>query len=148
VSNLAYRVKEFLLLAVVILLLSTRSEATPRGNQVAVPTRGNSTRSTQTLGQPPANEAKATQATSDAEGIYQVGNGVALPKVISSVDPEYTVQATRKKVSGGCVIGLVVDAQGNPRDIHVVKSTPEDVGPKLKKIAEGLDQNALKAVSQ
>jgi protein TonB len=96
----------------------------------------------------PANGTKTTQATPDPEGIYEVGNGVLPPKVISFVDPMYTERASIKKVTGTCLIELVVDAQGNPRDIHVVKSIGEGLKPKLKKIAEGLDENAAKAVSQ
>jgi outer membrane biosynthesis protein TonB len=34
------------------------------------------------------------------------------------VDPEYTDQARKKKLSGSCEIEIVVDAQGNPRDIR------------------------------
>jgi TonB family protein len=91
---------------------------------------------------------KITQATPDPEGVYEVGNGVLAPQVISSGDPEYTDQARRKKLSGSCEVELVVDAQENPREVHIVKSIGEGLKPKLMKIAEGLDQNAMKAVSQ
>ncbi len=60
----------------------------------------------------------------------------------------YTDKASEKKITGSCLIELIVDAEGNPQDIHVGKSIAEGLKPKLKKIAEGLDQNAVKAVAQ
>ncbi len=95
------------------------------------------------------------QATPDADGVYHVGHGVRPPRVITSVNPEYTDLARKKKISGICVVGLVVDAQGNPQNIRVVRSIGKDLesigkdlDPKLKKAAEGLDQNAINAVSK
>lgn len=82
------------------------------------------------------------------DGVYEVGNGVLPPKVISSVSPMYTDKASIKKVTGTCLIELVVDAQGSPQDVRVVKSIGEGLKPKLKKAAESLDENAVKAVSQ
>ena len=68
--------------------------------------------------------------------------------MISSANPMYTEKASEKKVTGTCLIALTVDTQGNPQDIRVEKSIGEGLKPKLKKIAEGLDQNAVKAVAQ
>jgi len=65
----------------------------------------------------------------DASGIYHVGNGVTDPQVIYSVDPELTDKARKKKISGTCTIGLVVDIKGNPQDVHLVKSIAETVLP-------------------
>lgn len=106
----------------------------------------------------PSNQSSATeppQATPDADGVYHVGRGVRPPRVITSVDPEYTDLARKKKISGICVVGLVVDAQGNPQNIRIVRSIGKDLesvggdlDPKLKKAAEGLDQNAVNAVSK
>jgi TonB family protein len=135
----------FLLLAIGFALSSTPSEGAPRGLQTGTgnPAQSNSATSRQT-----GNETKTHQATPDANGIYEVGDGVSAPKVLSTVNPEYTDMARKKKMSGGCVIGPVVDAQGNPQDIHVARSVADNYEPKLKKIAEGLDQTAMKAVSQ
>ncbi len=120
----------------------------PPGHQAPPSGTRSPAQSNQSASLIPAIETKTTQAIPDAEGVYEVGNGVLPPKVISSVDPEYPDQARKKKLSGSCVIGLVVDVEGSPRDIHVARSVAEDFGPKLKKAAESLDQNAMKAVSQ
>jgi len=92
--------------------------------------------------------AGSTPATPDADGIYQVGNGVQPPKVIYSVDPEYTDLARRKKLAGISVVEAVVDAQGNPQGVHVKKSMGETVSKKLRAAAESLDRQAILSVSQ
>ncbi len=51
-------------------------------------------------------------------------------------------------MSGICVVGVVVDDQGIPKNIHIVRSIGKDLGPKLKMTADGLDQNAMTAVSK
>jgi TonB family protein len=58
-------------------------------------------------------------------------------KLLSSVDPEYTPQARAAKFSGKCVVGLTVDPTGTPMNVKVIKS-----------LGMGLDENAVKAVSQ
>ena len=82
----------------------------------------------------------------DASGIYHVGDGVSAPQISYSVDPEFTDKARKKKISGTCTIGLVVDSRGNPRDVHVVKSIAESVPRKLRSDAQGLDEKAVEAV--
>ena len=84
----------------------------------------------------------------DASGIYHVGDGVSAPQITYSVDPEFTDKARKKKISGTCTIGLVVDSRGNPRDVHVVKSIAESVPPKLRSDAQGLDERAVESVKQ
>jgi TonB family protein len=92
--------------------------------------------------------ASSTQAAPDSNGIYRVGNGVTSPRVLKSADPQYTEEAERKKIWGTCVMEFVVGSDGIPRDVHVTKSISEGLKPKLKKIAEGLDRNAVEAVTQ
>ena len=46
------------------------------------------------------------------------------------------------------VVSLTVDAAGNPQDVHVARSLAEDVSKKYKKIALGLDDNAVASVKQ
>jgi len=62
---------------------------------------------------------------------------LATPHLISSVNPEYTPQARAAKFSGKCIVGFTVDATGRPINVKVVKP-----------IGMGLDENAIKAVSQ
>ena len=70
-------------------------------------------------------------------GVMNVGGGVSAPEVIHSVDPEFTPQARAADLQGTVSIQLIVDAQGNPQDVHVVKH-----------LGMGLDQKAIEAVRQ
>ena len=70
-------------------------------------------------------------------GVMTVGGGVSAPVVLHKVVPEFTDQARRVKFQGEASIGLIVDAQGNPEDVHVVRP-----------LGMGLDQKAVQAVRQ
>ena len=58
-----------------------------------------------------------------------------LPRSSLVHDPEYTKDVRDAKYEGICVLTLIVDPDGNPRDIHVVKS-----------LGKGLDEKAIDAV--
>jgi periplasmic protein TonB len=70
-------------------------------------------------------------------GVFKVGGGISAPEAISTPDPEYTEEARNAKIQGTCVLWLIVDQQGHPRDIHVVRS-----------LGHGLDARAIDAVKQ
>lgn len=70
-------------------------------------------------------------------GVFKVGGGISAPLAISTPDPEYTQQARDAKTQGTCVLGLIVDEQGRPRDIRVIRG-----------LGYGLDQKAVDAVRQ
>jgi periplasmic protein TonB len=70
-------------------------------------------------------------------GIMHLGGGVIAPVLIYSPDPEFSDEARRAKYQGICVVGLVVDALGNPQDIHIVRA-----------LGMGLDEKAMEAVHQ
>src|ERR1700676_5724459 len=70
-------------------------------------------------------------------GVYKVGGGISAPQAISTPDPEYTEEARNAKTQGTCILWLIVDDQGRPRDIPVVRG-----------LAWGLAQNAIEAVKQ
>jgi periplasmic protein TonB len=70
-------------------------------------------------------------------GVYKVGGGISAPQAISAPDPDYTEEARRAKKQGTCVLWLIVDAAGQPRDIKVVRG-----------LGLGLDAKALEAVRQ
>ncbi len=133
------------LLAIGLSLRSTLSEAVLRGHPAA---SESSSPSTPLADQLSENGSQTHGAAPDADGIYEMGNGVPSPKVISSVSPEYTDLARKKKLSGTCVVEVVVDTSGNPQNIRVASSLAEGLGRKLKKAAESLDQSAMKAASQ
>lgn len=70
-------------------------------------------------------------------GVYKVGGGVSPPQAISTPDPEYTQEARDAKTQGTCVLWLIVDQQGRPRDIRLVRG-----------LGHGLDARAIAAVQQ
>jgi TonB family protein len=70
-------------------------------------------------------------------GLMSVGGGVSAPQVIHSVEPQFTEDARRADFQGSAAIQLIVDAQGNPQNLRV-----------LRHLGMGLDQMALDAVRQ
>lgn len=70
-------------------------------------------------------------------GIYHPGGGVSAPELIYAPDPEFSDEARRAKYQGVCVVGLIVDAQGNPQRVRVVRP-----------LGMGLDEKAVEAVRE
>lgn len=70
-------------------------------------------------------------------GVYKVGGGISAPQAISTPDPEYTEEARNAKTQGTCILWLIVDEHGNPRDIRVMRG-----------LGFGLDAKAIEAVKQ
>src|SRR3984957_8436670 len=70
-------------------------------------------------------------------GVYQVGGGISAPTVIHSVEAEFSDEARRAKYQGVCMVSLIVDAQGNPQNIHVARA-----------LGMGLDEKAIEAIKQ
>src|SRR5579883_300965 len=67
--------------------------------------------------------------------VFSVGGGVSEPVPIYDPDPPYSEQARKAKYQGTVVLMIVVDAQGNVRDVQVVKP-----------LGLGLDEEAVKTV--
>jgi TonB family protein len=88
--------------------------------------------------------------------VRKVGGGVTEPELIYKVDPEFTAQARKAKASGTVLLGLVVDKQGLPQNVHLLRGLGIGLDgkpdPKLKKAAraaaDGMNRNAVDAVSQ
>jgi protein TonB len=70
-------------------------------------------------------------------GLYQVGNGVSPPRAIFQPEAEFSDEARRAKYEGTVVVSVIVDAQGNPQDVHVVRT-----------LGMGLDEKAMEAVQK
>src|SRR5580698_4571450 len=70
-------------------------------------------------------------------GVYHPGGGVSAPQVIFAPDPEFSDEARRAKYQGICVVSVIVDAQGNPQHVHVIRP-----------LGMGLDEKAVEAVRQ
>jgi TonB family protein len=72
-----------------------------------------------------------------AQDVQRIGPGVTPPKVSYKFEPEYSEEARKARLEGDVLLGMVVGADGQPRDLHV-----------LKPLGLGLEQNAMAAVSQ
>jgi protein TonB len=70
-------------------------------------------------------------------GVMNVGGGVSAPRLIYSVEPQFTEDARQANYQGEVSIQLIVDSQGFPQDIHVVRH-----------LGMGLDERAVEAVRQ
>jgi TonB family protein len=69
-------------------------------------------------------------------GVYQPNvGGVSRPVPVFTPEAEFSDEARRQKYQGVCMISLIVDAQGNPRNARVVHP-----------LGMGLDEKALQAV--
>jgi TonB family protein len=71
------------------------------------------------------------------EEAVDLGPGITPPRVIHQVPPITRPDAPAFRVSGTVLIGLVVSSQGEPMDVHPVRSLDKDV-----------DQTAVDAVQQ
>jgi TonB family protein len=71
--------------------------------------------------------------------VYEAGNGVTLPVVITEVRPTYTDEAKAARIEGTVFMSCVVATDGQPTRITVVKSLDA---------VHGLDQAAVQALQQ
>jgi protein TonB len=70
-------------------------------------------------------------------GLAHVGGSVSAPVVIYQVDPEFSEEARKAKFSGNVEVYLIVDQNGNPSHVRVVRG-----------VGMGLDEKAVDAVRQ
>jgi TonB family protein len=70
-------------------------------------------------------------------GVYQIGGEVSQPVPIYKIEPEYSEEARKAKYSGTVLLSVIIDANGNTRDIHVVRP-----------LGLGLDEKAIEAVAK
>jgi protein TonB len=70
-------------------------------------------------------------------GLKKVGGGVSAPVVIYQVEPEFSEEARKAKAAGNVVVNLIVDQNGRPQNVHV-----------LRGVGMGLDEKAVDAVRQ
>jgi TonB family protein len=69
------------------------------------------------------------------EGMYEIGNGVTMPRAIYYPEPEFSDEARRTKFQGEVTLLATIGVDGIPRNLHVVRS-----------LGMGLDEKALAAV--
>jgi periplasmic protein TonB len=70
-------------------------------------------------------------------GVKRVGGGVSAPVLTFQVDPEFSEEARKAKFMGIVTVNLIVDQQGKPQNVHV-----------LRGVGMGLDEKAVAAVKQ
>ena len=94
------------------------------------------------LPQPPL-EAVLSPSEKDRMGyegdtlhVEHVGGRVRAPNVLNTVEARFSQEARKAKYQGICLIGLTVDRNGMPENLHVIKS-----------LDYGLNEQALDAVS-
>jgi protein TonB len=69
--------------------------------------------------------------------LRKIGGGVSSPELIFKVDPEFSEEARKAKFMGIVLVNLIVDQNGNPQNVHV-----------LRGVGMGLDEKAVAAVKQ
>ncbi|MBS1815728.1 MAG: energy transducer TonB [Acidobacteria bacterium] len=70
-------------------------------------------------------------------GPFQIGGDVSAPTLVYQPDPDYSEEARKAKFQGEVLVNLVVDAQGRPTRIKV-----------LRHLGMGLDEKAVEAVAK
>ena len=75
----------------------------------------------------------------DSGEVYEAGNGVTLPAVVTEVRPHYTDEAKALRIKGTVLLTCVVAADGQPTRISVVTSLDS---------VHGLDDAAVGALQQ
>jgi TonB family protein len=71
------------------------------------------------------------------EGVLRVGGDVKAPKVIKRVEPVYTEEARKARITGIVIVEAVIDKTGAVRETQVLKGLPN-----------GLSEAALDAIKQ
>jgi TonB family protein len=126
-----------MIVALPILLLVLQTNPVTDPSATPAPTA-----STQTVPQP------QNAQESSVLPVPRAGNSVLPPKLLSSVDPIFPKKARKHRFSGVATIGLIIDTQGHPTDVHVVKSIADTLNKKQRDTAPSLDQAAMDAVAQ
>jgi protein TonB len=70
-------------------------------------------------------------------GVRHIGGGVSPPQAIYTVEPEFSEEARKAKVTGIVLVNVVVDLNGLPTHVRVVRG-----------VGMGLDEKAIEAVRQ
>jgi TonB family protein len=73
--------------------------------------------------------------TSDDRALRRIGDEVSAPVLIHSVEPQFSQEARAAKISGNVLVNLVVDQNGIPTNVRIVRG-----------IGHGLDEKSVEAV--
>jgi TonB family protein len=109
----------------------------------AAPPDGDGTPSGTASSPATSNSSPVTDQTGEA--VRRIGGGVSSPQVIHQVEPEFTDEAKTRakaeaqngKFEGTVLVQLIVNTNGQPENVHVVRG-----------VGMGLDEKAVEAVRQ
>ena len=85
----------------------------------------------------PASPSPGSDALQRADNANFLARGGHEAVLVYSVDPEFTESARKKHLAGDVMVAFIVDRNGRPKDIRVVKG-----------VGLGLDEKAVEAVRQ
>ncbi|HEY6343418.1 MAG TPA: TonB family protein [Bryobacteraceae bacterium] len=79
--------------------------------------------------------APTSPGETTASGVYQVGNGVSPPTVVSHQEPEYAELARKLSIEGWVTVSMIIQPDGTATNFRITKS-----------VGYGLDEKAIEAV--
>ena len=82
-------------------------------------------------------DSRSQPLSNNDTDLSKLGRAVTPPVILHQAQAEFSDEARKKQINGACLVSLVVDAQGMPRDLRIEKS-----------IDPVLDRNALIAISE
>jgi TonB family protein len=82
-------------------------------------------------------QGQSLAVTVTDDGVKQIGGGVTGPIPIYEPEPVYSAEAKKAKFMGIVTVGIIVDKNGMPQNVHVTRG-----------VGMGLDEKAVDAVKQ
>jgi TonB family protein len=73
--------------------------------------------------------------TTNPPHVDRAGDWIIAPKPLTSPEANYTKEARKARITGICLVSVIVDAQGMPQNPRIIKS-----------LYPGLDQSAIDAI--
>lgn len=80
---------------------------------------------------------RSSRAQDNPDRVYKVGDGVIAPKILYSVEPQYTEEAKVSKINGTVILNAVVGTDGQVHDISIAQG-----------VGSGLDSMAMQAIGK
>lgn len=71
-----------------------------------------------------------------------------MPVVIQKAQPIYPRSVGKLKDRNAAVVGIIIDAQGMPTNVHLIRSVSDSTDPKQRAIADAVDQAIIDADKQ
>ncbi len=87
--------------------------------------------------EPAASPASQVPPEYNGEPLRKIGGSVSTPTIIFQMEPKYSEEARQAKFNGIVLVNLVVDQNGVPQNVHV-----------LRGVGMGLDEKAVEAIQQ